>query len=217
MKKLMLRITLENFKQELPRILLFLSWWFLIAFSFPPSRYWIALYSIHCIMKLLPLRLPKQMYLLPVSEQERTHLLLRSFWGRIFFFSVFILVFNRLITGFSFYYEDSFYCILIQTGLLLFSVWAIVLRKGIYGLSLPESLEEPHTRIESMISIYNIFLFLCEQAVFLIAYTLDVYEKYSGAWLLWIPVLLLNGWIMKLCTRPIIQRGVSYEEIYIKK
>ncbi len=163
-----------------------------------------------------PLRIPRMLYLLPVSYKERLKYLYLRFFMRLFWLLAVMILFHYFTLN-MFFYETTPLCIAVQLVICLFTIWSLLLKTGLYGFLSGSSLEESVSVKEKIVNFYWGLFLILQQLLLGISFIVRLYDRFPALWLIWGLIHFVNIAAAKYATRSYLERALSYEQVYVKK
>lgn len=167
------------------------------------------------IMKKIPLRLSKGIFVCAAGEKEKMKYIYLQLAVKIIFSFIFIFAASYLLTG-RFFPSQGLGLNIIQLILWFFIVLNINLKIGIGEEGLKKKDKDGYiiySKEEEIVNYYWICLGIIEAVIFYTLYFINIPLNLLGA-IGWIVIIIINVYIANRCVNPILKKSLSYEDVY---
>lgn len=175
----------------------------------------ISIIYLYFIMRRIPLRLNKAMFVCAAGEHEKIKYILLQLGVKIIFSFLVIFVLMYFLVG-SFFISSSLIINVIQIILWFFIILNINLKVGIGEKGKREKDKDGYviiTKEEEMVNVYWFCLLIIEAIAFYSLVSLNI--KFNLFITLgWLIAFAINTFVVYRYMRPILNKSLSYEEIY---
>lgn len=180
-----------------------------------PFLYGISAVILLNIIKKIPLRLSKAMFVCAAGEKEKMKFIYLQLVLKIIFSFLFIILTCYLFIG-QFFTNEGLALNIVQLSLWFFIILDLNLKIGIGEEGLRKKDLEGYliySKEEEIVNYYWPGLLIIEITIF---YTLSVFNiqlNLFGA-IGWLLVFMINSYFTFKCTTPILKKSLSFEDIY---
>ncbi len=175
----------------------------------------IAFLDLYSLMKRIPLRLNKAMFVCAAGEREKIKYILLQLAVKIIFSFIFIFIFSYYCSG-SIFISDNFIINSIQIILWFFIILNINLKIGIGEKEVKKKDKEGYviiTKEEEIVNVYWFCLLIVEAIAFYSLVNLNI--NFNLFIILgWLIAFAINTFVAYKYMRPILSKSLSYEEVY---
>lgn len=175
----------------------------------------IAFLDLYSLMKKIPLRLSKAMFVCAAGEREKIKYILLQLAVKIIFSIIFIFIFSYYCSG-SIFISNNFIINSIQIILWFFIILNINLKIGIGEKEVKKKDKEGYviiTKEEEIVNVYWFCLLIIEAIAFYSLVNLNI--NFNLFIILgWLIAFAINTFVAYKYIRPILNKSLSYEEVY---
>ena len=175
----------------------------------------IAFLDLYSLMKRIPLRLNKAMFVCAAGEREKIKYILLQLAVKIIFSFIFIFIFSYYCSG-SIFISDNFIINSIQIILWFFIILNINLKIGIGEKEVKKKDKEGYviiTKEEEIVNVYWFCLLIIEAIAFYSLVNLNI--NFNLFIILgWLIAFAINTFVVYRYMRPILNKSLSYEAVY---